>query len=249
MATDAVILAGGAGTRLRPFTVSIPKPLVPLGDDPIVEILLRQLAANGIRRIHMALGHLAPLVKAYFDQVNRRHDLEILLSFEDRPLGTVGPIRNIPDLGDTFLLINGDILTTLSFADLVEWHRRTECLATLAVNRRKVPIDYGVIHVGPNGYVRSHQEKPSLDITVGMGICVFNRRVIEFIPAERKFDLPDLVRVLLARGQAIASYESDDYWMDIGRPEDYEIAHRDYTECPERFVKPRETTPTCPRPK
>lgn len=221
--------------------MSIPKPLVPLGDEPIIEILLRQLAANGITRVHLALGHLAPLMKAYFDQVSQRHEVEILYSFEDRPLGTVGPIRRIQGLGETFLLINGDILTTLSFGDLIKWHRGAGCIATLAVHRRAVSVDYGVIEVASDGHVLSHKEKPSLEFTVGMGIYVFDHRIIDFIPVDQKFDLPDLVRVLITRGEPVATYRSEDYWMDIGRPEDYDVAHRDYVACPERFVKPRET--------
>ena len=236
MVTDAVILAGGTGTRLRPFTVSIPKPLVPLGEEPIIEILLRQLAANGVTRVHLALGHLAPLMKAYFDQVSQRHDVEILYSFEDQPLGTIGPLRKIQGLGDTCLLINGDILTTLSFSELVKWHQAAGCVATFAVHGRTVSVDYGVIEVGADGHLLSHKEKPSLEFTVGMGIYVFNRRIIDFIPVDQKFDLPDLVRVLIARGEPIATYRSEDYWMDIGRPEDYEIAYRDYTSDPARFL-------------
>lgn len=243
MSTDAVILAGGTGTRLRPFTVSIPKPLVPLGDEPIIEILLRQLAANGVTRVHLALGHLAPLMKAYFDQVSQRHQVEILYSFEDRPLGTVGPIRRIQGLGETFLLINGDILTTLSFSDLVKRHDQAGCIATFAVHGRTVPVDYGVIEVGADGRLLSHREKPSLEFTVGMGIYVFNRRIVDFVPADQKFDLPDLVRVLIARGEPVATYRSEDYWMDIGRPEDYEVAHRDYVARPERFVRPERLGP------
>jgi NDP-sugar pyrophosphorylase family protein len=241
MLTDAVILAGGTGTRLRPFTVSIPKPLVPLGEEPIIEILLRQLAANGVTRVHLALGHLAPLMKAYFDQVSQRHEVEILYSFEDQPLGTIGPLRKIQGLGDTCLLINGDILTTLSFSELVKWHHAAGCIATFAVHGRTVSVDYGVIEVGSDGHLLSHKEKPSLEFTVGMGIYVFNRRIIDFIPVDQKFDLPDLVRLLIAKGEPIATYRSEDYWMDIGRPEDYEIAYRDYTSDPARFLGSRHT--------
>src|SRR5262245_50700037 len=121
---DAVILAGGKGTRLRPYTVSIPKPLVPLGDEPIIDILLRQLASSGVRRVHIALGHLANLIKAYFDQMDGGSGLEIHHSFERTALGTIGPIKQIPTLSGTFIVLNGDVLTTLSFRDLVEAHRR-----------------------------------------------------------------------------------------------------------------------------
>jgi NDP-sugar pyrophosphorylase family protein len=234
-ASEAVILAGGKGTRLRPYTVSIPKPLVPLGDDPIIEILVRQLELSGIRRIHIALGHLANLVKAYFEQTNSRRDVELIYWEEPTALGTIGPIKQMQGLGDTFLVINGDVLTTLSYENLIEDHHRQGCIATLAVHRREVPMDYGVVEV-TGGRIVGHREKPSLEVEVGMGICVFDHRVLEYIPANRKFDIPELIHKLLAAGEGIAAHESTDYWMDIGRADDYEIAHRDYTAAPERFV-------------
>lgn len=235
---EAVILAGGMGTRLRPYTISIPKPLVPLGEEPIIEILLRQLEASGIRRAHLALGHLANLIKAYFDQIGSQRTIEILHAFERQPLGTIGPLKQIADLGQTILVLNGDVLTTLSFPNLIAAHRRHGCIATLAVHKREVQMDYGVVDV-TQGRIVGHREKPSLAVTVGMGIYVFERAVLDYIPGDCKFDIPDLIRVLLDAGQGIAAYESDDYWMDIGRPDDYEIAHRDYTAAPERFVPTR----------
>jgi NDP-mannose synthase len=235
---DAVILAGGRGTRLRPYTVSIPKPLVPLGDEPIIEILLRQLESFGIRRVHIALGHLADLMQAYFQQMGKRRTLEMFFSVERQALGTIGPIKQISGLSETFLVLNGDVLTTMSFKRLIDEHRRQQCLATLAVHRRQVPMDYGVVDVNADSKIVDHREKPSLEVMVGMGIYVFDRRVIEFVPDDRKFDIPDLIHTLLDAGESIAAYVSDDYWMDIGRPDDYEIAHRDYTASPERFVAP-----------
>lgn len=233
---EAVILAGGKGTRLRPYTVSIPKPLVPLGEDPIIEILLRQLEACGIRRVHLALGHLANLIRAYLDQTDGTRRIEIHHSIEREPLGTIGPIKNIEGLGDTFLVLNGDVLTTLPLADLLAAHRREGCPATVAVHKRTVQMDYGVIELGPRSRMVGHREKPSLDVWVGMGVYVFERRVLDLIPNNERFDVPDLLHKLLDNGQEIFAYESDDYWMDIGRPDDYEIAYRDYTTAPERFL-------------
>jgi NDP-sugar pyrophosphorylase family protein len=236
---EAVILAGGMGTRLRPYTVSIPKPLVPLGDEPIIEILLRQLEACGIRRVHLALGHLANLIKAYLEQTDGERPLEILYSFETKPLGTVGPLKQITFGTDTFLVLNGDVLTTLSFDDLIETHRRRGCIATLAVHKREVVMDYGVVEVSADARITGHREKPSLGVNVGMGVYAFERRVLDYIPDDGKFDIPDLIQTLLRAGEPLAAYESDDYWMDIGRPDDYEIAYRDYTSSPERFVPGR----------
>ena len=232
---EAIILAGGKGTRLRPYTVSIPKPLVPLGDEPIIEILLEQLEACGIRRVHLALGHLANLIKAYFEQTGTQRRMEILYSFETKALGTVGPVKQIPLVTDTFLVLNGDLLTTMSFEDLIAAHRRRGCIATLAVHTRQVVMDYGIVEVSSDSRIVGHREKPSLEVKVGMGVYAFDRRVLDHIPAGEKFDIPDLIQALLRAGEPVAAYESDDYWMDIGRPDDYEIAHRDYTTSPERF--------------
>src|SRR5215467_11510511 len=163
---DAVILAGGKGTRLRPYTVSIPKPLVPLGDEPIIEILLRQLESFGFRRVHVALGHLADLMKAYFQQMGKRRALEMRFSVEQKALGTIGPIKQISGLSETFLVLNGDVLTTLSYTDLIRDHRHQQSIATLAVHRRQVPMDYGVVDVSADAKIVGHREKPSLEVMV-----------------------------------------------------------------------------------
>ena len=240
---EAIILAGGKGTRLRPYTVSIPKPLVPLGDEPIIEILLQQLEACGIRRVHLALGHLANLIKAYLEQTGTQRPMEILYSFETKALGTVGPVKQIPLTTDTFLVLNGDLLTTMSFEDLIATHRRRGCIATLAVHTRQVVMDYGVVEVSPDSHIVGHREKPSLDVKVGMGVYAFERRVLDHIPNDEKFDIPDLIQALLRAGEPVAAYDSEDYWMDIGRPDDYEIAYRDYTTSPERFLPARRKSP------
>jgi len=233
---DAVILAGGKGTRLYPYTVSIPKPLVPLGEVPIIEIVLRQLVKHGVTRAHLALGYLAELLMAYFSQVDHRLDLELIYSIEEAPLGTVGPLSKMEDLGETFLALNGDVLTTLPFSDLVAFHRRSGCIATFAVKNRSVPVNFGVVEISDDGRIVGHQEKPDLHLNVGMGVCVFERDVAGFIPEGVRFDIPDLVHALLEAGESLAAYVSDDYWMDIGRPEDYAQAQEDFTVGPERFL-------------
>jgi len=212
---------------------------VPLGDEPIIEILMRQLAACGVRRVHLALGHLANLIKAYVEQTDSDRPFEIEYSFEAKPLGTVGPLGQIPLTSDTILVLNGDVLTTMSFQDLIDTHRRRGCIATLAVHRREVVMDYGVVEVSDDSRIIGHREKPSFDVNVGMGVYAFERRVRDHIPAGERFDIPDLIQALLRAGEPLAAYVSDDYWMDIGRPDDYEIAYRDYTASPERFVPKR----------
>lgn len=233
----AVILAGGKGTRLRPYTISIPKPLVPLGEDPIIEIILRQLEKSGIKHVNIALGYLAELLKAYFSQLNHRYNMEISFSQETEPLGTIGPIKKIAGLDETFLVLNGDILTTLSFKDLIDFHKREGAIATLAVHSRKVEIDYGVIDISQDLKILKHREKPVLEYMVGMGICVFEPGILDYIPENGKYDVPDLIRCLIENGQKISAYVSDDYWMDIGRPDDYEKAINDYTTSSVKFVR------------
>lgn len=233
---DAVVLAGGRGTRLHPYTFSIPKPLVRLGEQPIIEILFHQLAACGVRRVHVALGHLADLMRAYLEQAGRRSPLEIHCSIEDEPLGTAGPIRLLRDLSATFLLLNGDVLTTLSYPALLDHHRRGGCVATVAVNRRQVELRYGIVDCSADGRVVGHREKPIVPLDVAMGIYVFERRIVDRVPPDRKFDVPDLIQTLIAAAEPIATYQSRDYWMDIGCADDYERAQRDFAVAPERFL-------------
>ncbi len=233
---DAVVLAGGSGTRLRPYTISIPKPLVPLGDTPIIEVVLRQLACHGVTRAHLALGHLAELLIAYFSQMKVRPNLDLVYVVEDEPLGTIGPLRALDDLRGTFLALNGDILTTLSYRDLVEFHRRSGCMATMAVKERFTPIDFGVVDLSDSGRIVSHREKPAVSHQIGMGVCVFEPEILEYVPKGRRFDIHDLVEALLGAGEPLAAYVSDAYWMDIGRPGDYAQAQSDFTAEPSRFL-------------
>ncbi|MGH7786846.1 MAG: nucleotidyltransferase family protein [Candidatus Binatia bacterium] len=234
---DAVVLAGGRGTRLAPYTFSIPKPLVRLGEVPIIEILLQQLASSGVRRVHVALGHLADLIEAHLGQTARPSPLELRYSREDTPLGTAGPLRLIRDLSDPFLLLNGDVLTTLSFRALLDEHLRRGCLATVAITRREAELRYGVVELGPDARIVGYREKPLTPVHVAMGIGVFQRRIVDRIPAGGKFDVPDLLQTLIAAGEPIAAYQSSDYWMDIGCAGDFEVAQRDFTADPDRFLR------------
>ncbi len=221
----AVILAGGKGQRLRPYTTVLPKPLMPIGDMPILEVVLRQLKRAGITRITMAVGHLAELLQAFFGD-GKRLGLSIDYSFEDRPLGTVGPLTLIPDLrGDgTFLMMNGDLLTTLDFDNLIRRHRETGAAATIATYRRNVKIDFGVIESDADHFLTGYVEKPSFDYRVSMGIYCFDARVLDLLEPNQYRDFPDLVKSLLARGERVASYPFEGYWLDIGRPDDYATA-------------------------
>lgn len=224
-----VILAGGKGTRLAPYTTVFPKPLVPIGDRPILEIIVRQLVRQGFGDILLSVGHLGELIEAYFQNGHRNiPGLQLDYYRESNPLGTAGSLAVIPGLKDTFLAMNGDILTTLDFNTLVRYHREQRSALTIAMHRKEVPIDLGVLETNPLGELVSYREKPSYSFDVSMGIYVYEPRVLKYIPEGRYMDFPDLVKLLLEMGEKVTGYRSDDYWLDIGRREDYELAQVDF---------------------
>jgi NDP-sugar pyrophosphorylase family protein len=233
---QGVILAGGQGTRLRPFTATIPKPLLPLGDITIVEVVIRQLASSGVRRIAIALGHLAHLFTAVLGD-GSRFGVEIQYFREEQPLGTAGPLRLIPELDEPFLVMNGDVLTTLDYSRLISAHIESDAAATIAVRRRDVKIDLGVITATPDGRLDDYLEKPVISYKVSIGINVLSRRCLDLIPANRKFDMPDLMLALKSNGHDVRTYETDCYWQDIGRVDDYELACSDFQDEPSRFLQ------------
>ena len=219
----AVVLAGGKGTRLAPYTKILPKPLMPIGDMPILEILLRQMQRSGVDEVVLTVGHLAHLLETFF-QDGRRLGLHIRYSFEDQPLGTAGPLALIDGLDDTFLVTNGDVLTTLDLADLVASHRRSGAIATISTHCRHVKIDLGVIQFNGGQEIVGYSEKPSFDFQVSMGVYVFEPAVLNYIEHNRYLDFPDLVLRLIADGQKVLGYPFDGYWQDLGRPDEYEQA-------------------------
>jgi NDP-sugar pyrophosphorylase family protein len=221
----AVILAGGKGQRLRPYTTVLPKPLMPIGDMPILEVVLRQLKRAGVTHVTMAVGHLAELLQAFFGD-GRRLGLTIDYSLEERPLGTVGPLTLIPSLAKerTFLMMNGDILTTLDYHALVRHHQECGAIATIATYQRQVRIDFGVIETDLDGSLTGYVEKPSIDYRVSMGVYCFDSRVLAMLKHNEHLDFPDLIKRLIAEGEKVASYPFDGYWLDIGRPDDYSVA-------------------------
>jgi len=235
-AISAVVLAGGRGARLRPFTATIPKPLLPLGDLPIVEVVIRQLAAAGIRRITISLGHMAHLFTAVVGD-GSRFGVAIDYSMEDEPLGTAGSLLQVPDPGDRFLVVNGDLLTTLDYRRLIQAHAETDAWAMIAVRRREVKIDFGVVLTAPDGRLLDYQEKPVIAYDVSMGINVLSRQCLALIPPGRKFDMPDLLLAIAARGHVVLTYKTDCYWQDIGRLDDYEQACVDFQKDPGRFLQ------------
>jgi len=221
----AVVLAGGKGTRLRPYTVAFPKPLMPVGNMPILEIIIKQLKIHGINEVILAVGHLAELIMTYFGD-GSKFGIKIRYSREDEPLGTAGPLSLLRDeLDDTFIVMNGDILTTLNYSELIEFHKKNGAIATIALNRRDVYIDFGVVKIDGALNIVDYIEKPTLHYLVSMGVYVFEPKVLDYIPYKKKFDFPDLVKRLIEAGEKVKGFVYDGYWLDIGRPEDYEKAN------------------------
>lgn len=222
----AVILAGGQGTRLAPYTAVFPKPLMPVGDKPILEIVLRRLKKHGIGHVTIAVGHLAPLIMAYFGS-GERLDITIDYVRENEPLGTAGPLAMIPGLDEPFLVMNGDLLTDIDFTAMIAFHREHDAAATIGVYGRESKIDLGVIEVDDAANVTAYIEKPVYHFQVSMGIYVLNPSTLRYIAPGKKLDLPDLVHRLLAERQTTRAYVHRGYWLDIGRVDDYERAQAD----------------------
>ncbi len=231
----AILLAGGRGTRLAPYTTVLPKPLMPVGDMPILEILIRQLAQKGISGVTIAVGHLASLIMAYFGD-GQRFGLPIEYSFEEQPLGTAGPIRLVSGLSQTFIVMNGDLLTDLDFRQMIQFHRERRATATIGLFERDIQIDLGVIETDESCLVTNYIEKPSYHYRASMGIYVFEPGVLRYIPANRRFDLPDLIRALIEKSERVAGYIHTGYWLDIGRPDDYQRAQNDFQEIRARLL-------------
>lgn len=223
----AVVLAGGKGVRLRPFTVNFPKPLVPLGEEPVVEVLIRRLLKFGIGDITLSLGHLAELVKAYFhhrQQLTSQCNVEFVQ--EEEPTGTAGSLALVPGLSDTFLVMNGDLLTDIDFHELVRFHREQQALLTVATHQRKVKIDLGVLEFDSDYRVREYLEKPEHAYSVSMGIYVYEPEVLDFIEKGQYLDFPDLVLRLIEADRKVCAFPTDCLWLDIGRPDDYAKAQQ-----------------------
>jgi len=223
----AIILAGGKGTRLKPYTVVMPKPLVPVGNRAILEILIGRLKKYGVTNLTLCVNHLAELIMAYFAD-GSKWGVKIRYSIEDKPLSTVAPIKLIKDLPENFLVMNGDLLTDLDFKKLYNYHLENEALITVATYKRTAKIDFGVIDIDKDkNVVIGFKEKPEYKLSVSMGVYVFNKKVLDFVPDGKSFGFDDLMLVLLDEGQTIKVYPYDGYWLDIGRLEDYEKANED----------------------
>jgi NDP-mannose synthase len=232
----AVILAGGLGTRLRPYTTILPKPLVPVGERPILEHILRRLHSCGAREVDLCVGHLGELIQVYFTQANALPpDLELRWHREDEPLGTAGALRIVPGLAGTFIAMNGDILTTLDYRELLAFHQRNGAALTVATHAKRVDVDLGVIETDGER-ITGFREKPQLDYLASMGIYVYEERALEHLPAAGSFQFPELVHRLLEAGETVAAFRSDAEWFDIGTVGEHRRAVEAFERAPEVFA-------------
>jgi NDP-mannose synthase len=221
----AVILSGGKGTRLRPYTTVIPKPLLPIGDHPILEIILLQLKSFGVDEIILAVGYMAQLFQAFF-QNGERSGMKISYSLETEPLGTAGPLSLLIDrMEEDFLVMNGDLLTTLNYRRLFEYHRTQKAAATIGLYEREVKIDFGVVELDQERKLTKYIEKPTFKFKVSMGVNVFNSTIVRpYLIPGKHLDIPDLMMQLKNDGHPVCCYSEPCFWLDIGREDDYQKA-------------------------
>lgn len=235
MSKHAVILAGGKGTRLRPYTIVLPKPLMPIGEYPILEVIVRQLVNHGFDHITLAVNHQAELIKAFFGN-GEKWNIAIDYSLEDKPLSTMGPLRLIPHLPDNFLVMNGDILTDLSFGDFYNEHVNQKRLFTISSHKRQQLIDYGVLELDQQKNLIGFTEKPKTDYEVSMGIYMVSREVLKFIPEGVPYGFDSLMLDLLKENRQVSVKTYNGHWLDIGRPEDYMQAIEQFDSMKETFL-------------
>ncbi len=230
----AVILAGGEGRRLRPFTYMIPKPLMPIGETPIIEIILKQLKNNGFNNIIISTGYKENLIRMFLNGVDAKYDLNIKYSYENKPLGTVGSLSLIrDDLDDDFILMNGDTLCTVNYNEIMKYHKKSGNMATITIHKKEIKIDFGVVKLDGADIV-DYIEKPTHSYFVSIGVYVFKPEVLRYIP-DRRLDFPDLIKILIKNNEKVGGYVFEDYWLDIGKPEDYMKANDDLEEIYDRL--------------
>ena len=224
----AVLLAGGKGTRLRPYTHVLPKPLMPLGDAdpmPIIEVVLRQLSRYGFRDVTIITGYLTELIETFCGD-GRKFGTRIRYRREETPLGTAGGLTLMKRPAEPVLVINGDILTTLDFAAMVDFHRSRAAAATIASYPREVKIDFGVLEFGDDPHLLTgYREKPEYSFQVSMGVYLLEPLAWDFLTPGEALTMPDLLETMRTSGHAIACYRQPCYWLDIGRHDDYATAN------------------------
>ena len=233
----AVILAGGLGQRLRPFTSVLPKPLMPIGDRPILDIILRQLHQHGVSDVTIALNYLGSLIQAYVDQSEIGKLLNVHYHWEDKPLGTAGAIGTIKNLDEPFIVTNGDILTSLSFSDMFAKHKSTGAELTVGTVTTEVQIELGVLSIDDDGRIFGYDEKPKKSFSASMGIYVYSPSVLSEIKAGEYLDAPTLVQILMDQKREVVAYQPDCTWIDIGNRGEHERASGVFMDEPSVFLQ------------
>ena len=232
----AVVLAGGRGRRLAPLTAVFPKPLAPIGEIPIIDIVLRQLRWHGIRQVVISVGYLGELIQAYLATRGGIPGLEITYLREAEPLGTAGPLALLPSQDEDVLVVNGDVLTDFDFSQLITFHQERRPALSIAVHQREVTIDLGVVDFAGDGMVSGFREKPRIEYHCSMGINIYAPRALQAIAPGEPLDFPDLALRLVERGDPVLAYRSECYWLDIGRRDDYDRALEEFPRLRQRLL-------------
>ena len=236
MSKRAIILAGGKGKRLRPYTLVLPKPLMPIGEYPILEVVVRQLIASGFDHITMALNHQANIIKAFFGD-GSRWNIKIDYSLETKPLGTMGPLHLIKDLPENFLIMNGDVLSDLDYGKFYDDHVKSGEIFSISAYERLDTIDYGVLDSDETGHLTGFREKPKYAFEVSMGVYMANSEILQYIPKDQDFGFDHLMLRLLDESRKVNVCKYKGIWLDIGRPSDYEQAIDTFAENKNLFLK------------
>ena len=239
MSKRAIILCGGLGTRLRPYTVVLPKPLMPVGEYPIVEIIIRQLIEHDFNHITMAVNHQADLIKAFFGD-GSKWNIKIDYSLENKPLGTMGPLKLIPNLPENFLVMNGDVLSDINYSGFYSAHVNNNSIFTISSTNRDEITEYGVLEVSCENLLTGFKEKPVLNYDVSMGIYMLNKKVLDYIPENKLYGFDNLMLELLKDSKEVKIERFSGYWLDIGRPDDYEKAIEEFSLLKNKFLKSSE---------
>jgi len=220
----AVILAGGKGTRLAPYTMVLPKPLLPIGELPILEIILRQLKHFGFTEVILACGYLAELIQAYLKSNSISKEIDIKYHREERPLGTAGALANIENLDKTFLVMNGDILTSINYSNIIKYHKAQKASLTIGITYKKIPIELGILKIDKKMRIIGYEEKPVKEYPASTGIYVYEPHVLNYISPDTYLDFPNLVLKLIEAEEKVVGYYENAFWLDMGNKSDYERA-------------------------
>ncbi len=231
----AIILAGGKGTRLQPLTAVFPKPLVPLGDKSILEILLRRLNNFGFQKVTLCTGYLSEMIMMLCKD-GSQFGLDITYSKEESPLGTVGPLGTLENLTEPFIVMNGDLLTTLDFNKMLRFHTEQHADITIGIYKREVRIDFGVVETNKEKEFTGFKEKPTYHFEVSMGVNILSKSAVKYIEPGKYMDMPDLILKVHENKGRISCYREDCFWLDIGRMDDYAMAQKQFEKNESMFL-------------